>query len=481
MRYIISGIPPCFGGVAQFIQFLENTLDPEEYIFIYPGHNKRNFRNLILSLHNQDIVLIHPQTIGLRETISLIENNQSIALYVVDNSFFCMQSYNYLPATSIECLQCVNNIGNQDDRCQPFPCSYEVNENIEFLINLKGLANKIKFLVLSNTHTKLLKKHFGEDILCQKVSFLTEELFEISFVSQEETHIYDIVFHAADIDAKGFEYTKQLSTLLPEYKFFIPTSQIIDKSVYCNADTLNCRWHNGLQERVQHAKLILCPSLWSYMPETAFFKSLLSNGSVGIVRNNYGFCHDIDPNAYLALSGDAESDATLIRDYLQNQRYMQLREHGQKYIYDYLRMAYCELAMEFKVIVSYDSLIEKHSHNTSSMSNQFKMKFSENFNKFYTQICHFRDTHHKIVVYGYGTIGKTIQALIPERIIAFVDQTSDRLSDELITGEVYNTENLPNMDYDKIIISVLGREDEIKKYLIEDLKVDKTKIITLKI
>jgi hypothetical protein len=41
--------------------------------------------------------------------------------------------------------------------------------------------------------------------------------------------------------------------------------------------------------------------------------------------------------------------------------------------------------------------------------------------------------------------------------------------------------NLKDMKYDKIIISVLGREEVIIKYLVEDLQIPRDKIITLEL
>ena len=37
------------------------------------------------------------------------------------------------------------------------------------------------------------------------------------------------------------------------------------------------------------------------------------------------------------------------------------------------------------------------------------------------------------------------------------------------------------MQYDNIVISVLGREEEVIKYLVEEIGVDKKKIITFEI
>ena len=102
------------------------------------------------------------------------------------------------------------------------------------------------------------------------------------------------------------------------------------------------------------------------------------------------------------------------------------------------------------------------------VTNNEKINFSKQFNKLYEQLNHL-DTN--LVIYGNGTIGKTIQALIPDKIVGYVD----------IADENNHPKNLKNMKYDKIIISVLGREEEIIKYLVEDLQIPRDKIITLEL
>lgn len=105
------------------------------------------------------------------------------------------------------------------------------------------------------------------------------------------------------------------------------------------------------------------------------------------------------------------------------------------------------------------NLIE-HSNET--------IQFSRQFNKFYKQINNLNDNY---VLYGNGNIGKTIKALVPHKIIGYVD----------IADENYHPENLKNMQFDKIFISVLGREEEIIKYLTDDLEINRNKIITLEL
>lgn len=90
--------------------------------------------------------------------------------------------------------------------------------------------------------------------------------------------------------------------------------------------------------------------------------------------------------------------------------------------------------------------------------------FSAKYNKFYNQILNLKES--KYILYGYGTIGKTIQAMIPNKIIGYIDINT-------------HPNNLININYDKIIVSVLGREEEIIKYLITELNIERKKIITI--
>ncbi|MDD2905826.1 MAG: glycosyltransferase [Sulfurimonas sp.] len=149
-----------------------------------------------------------------------------------------------------------------------------------------------------------------------------------------------------------------------------------------------------------------------------------------------------------------------------------------------------KLISEDMNLISSDSLIEKQKYFLQLLASSllkiilsYKLKsenydkkvyideyilFSKQFNNLYNQL---KELKCNIVVYGNGTIGKTIQALIPEKIVGYVD----------IADENNHPRNLENMKYDKIIISVLGREEEIIKNLTKELHIEKEKIITLEI
>ena len=71
---------------------------------------KRNLDNLIFYLKvivikDSKILLLHPQTIGFKLFFKINKRNK-IYYYIMDNSFFCVRSYNVHPVLGNECLQC---------------------------------------------------------------------------------------------------------------------------------------------------------------------------------------------------------------------------------------------------------------------------------------------------------------------------------------------------------------------------------------
>lgn len=116
--------------------------------------------------------------------------------------------------------------------------------------------------------------------------------------------------------------------------------------------------------------------------------------------------------------------------------------------------------------IKYLEIIKQYLFIQNINTDDKNLNFSKKFNSFYKQIL---QLDGKIIVYGNGTVGKTIQALIPSKIIGYVD----------IADENNHPLNLKNMLYDKVLISVLGREERITRYLANELKIDINKIITI--
>ena len=99
------------------------------------------------------------------------------------------------------------------------------------------------------------------------------------------------------------------------------------------------------------------------------------------------------------------------------------------------------------------------------------------FNSFYKWIDNL-DSSKKYLLYGYGNIGKLIYDKVGDSIKTIVDMDYKNISTK--TLPIYNPLNINSFQFDYVIISVLGRENEITKYLVDDLEIDRNKIITLK-
>jgi len=81
----------------------------------------------------------------------------------------------------------------------------------------------------------------------------------------------------------------------------------------------------------------------------------------------------------------------------------------------------------------------------------------------------------KYIIYGYGGIGMIIADLIPENIVGFVDMDNSKIN----YSNIHHPDKLSSLKYDKIIISVIGRENEIENYLLNQLNITSNKIIKI--
>jgi len=157
---------------------------------------------------------------------------------------------------------------------------------------------------------------------------------------------------------------------------------------------------------------------------------------------------------------DAEVSLLLAKAY-------QLNKNNKKYKI-YLSKT---IELDPKIIPNKTSDIE---HSLPNMD--CALEYSKQFNSFFSKINKIKNDKFKYVIYGNGVIGKTIYALIPEKIIILVDQNSHHMEKQIKQGGVYSPKILQNVYYDKIIISVFGREKNIINYLVNELDVDKDAI-----
>ena len=274
-----------------------------------------------------DLVLVlYPQGIGYKTFIRLIKNN-AVYFYVIDNSFFCMMSYNYNKETDSECFNCVANPHKSMKSCYSWPARIRKKAAVNYLDALMNYSEKIVFLVQTQLQQKLLKEHFGSKVDCRIVGMEPADLSLDMILSLDSTIVvtrkYDLVYHGSSHLAKGFLYFLRLSALLPHLKIFIPTSRKTATSLVDDGTTLDhitfkdCTWETGLKEAVTKAKLVVNPSLWSSPVEGAFLKSLAYNGNVAVVESKFGFPQVlVDKDIILNLSNNPVDTVNVIENYL---------------------------------------------------------------------------------------------------------------------------------------------------------------------
>ena len=217
----------------------------------------------------------------------------------MDNSFFCIKSYNVNPESYEECFHCLSNI-DPLKLCNPFPVHIDKSKNIFFLEELKKVSNQILFLAQNDLQSKLVKKHFGETSKINIIGMDTKELslmFDIKASSYSAIG-YDVVFHGAPILEKGILYVIEVAKQLPFYTFLIPSNEIIVRRVFkqklpYNISCKDITWELGLKEEVIAAKVVINPSLWSACIEGALLKSAQFNDNVATVETKYGYENEI--------------------------------------------------------------------------------------------------------------------------------------------------------------------------------------------
>lgn len=131
-----------------------------------------------------------------------------------------------------------------------------------------------------------------------------------------------------------------------------------------------------------------------------------------------------------------------------------------------------------KDIINYLYCLELIINNTISKYelNQSEKRyiFSREINILFSHIKLLKNDNKKIIIYGNGIIGNIYANELINQLVAIVDLNTNSTSKY---SEIYHPEKLNNMDFDKIIISVFGRENDIKDYLINELNIDESKII----
>lgn len=349
MKYVVSGIGPGKSGVGRLMKVLRPKYESQGFKVICKRETcsirsfliEKNYFNAVAEIplrfissfifrfkvrliKKSHVVFIHPQTAGFDLLFTILKKNNT-SLYVMDNSFFCIESYNTNPITKKECLKCVG-VCEPESACQPFPVKISKNLNLKYLDELKASSEKINFLVQNSLQLKLLKAHFGEHIKAEIVGMDTQETLTsakiIDTFNSELKYKVDVVYHGAAIIPKGLLYVIQLANLLPEFIFLIPDNtksieKVVGDIIPANVVCKKMSWETGLRDYVVGSKVVINPSVWSAPIEGALLKSAAFNKNVATVVTEFGYENEIENIInHIRLDQDVEIASAQLRDAL---------------------------------------------------------------------------------------------------------------------------------------------------------------------
>ena len=336
---IVSGIPAGNSGTGQLVAYLRSRglrfLDPGRRLD--RSDDRSAFRELVFWLREgprwllflvrlwilrksgKRVLLLHPQDIGFAATLKIIKFMRGNCwIYLLDSSFFCIRSYNFMPTETSACLRCLADADQYPARifgCAPFP--RQTFSAMTFVRKLQALARsgKVHFLSQNQRQAALAEQQFGVNV--PVVGLWTAEL-ERSLVD-ETTEVtapaaaanrWDVVFHGNDIPAKGSRWAFSVAQHAPGLSFLFPFKCPPDiRDIPQNCDFVEMNWMNGLKEAVSGCQVALSPSLWSAPIEGALVKNIRYAPVTAVAKNETGFSDEIPDNVVLHLENAPEKAA----------------------------------------------------------------------------------------------------------------------------------------------------------------------------
>lgn len=331
---IISGIGPDSSGTGTLIRGLieEAAADPST-VFVHKRARGRNPVELgryyadraffpwtvrRAARKGREVLIFHPQTLGLKLLRAIMASRQSAWLYVLDASPFCVRSYNCLPAESAPCLRCLGNDGRSASLhgCEdPFRAGPIQKHMFEWVF-----SGRLRLIAQCESQARLLRAHYGP---ATRVAVVPLSVPDISppqggALRPERPRPF-AVYHGAASHAKGLAHVITLAASMPDWDFLVPASlrevhnhfQFME-NLPANLMLKPMNWGAGLSEEVAHADAVLCPSSWSAPVEGAVLKSLAHNGLVGLYVHESSFASEIPPEAVVRVE-PGNIDATVAR------------------------------------------------------------------------------------------------------------------------------------------------------------------------
>ncbi len=270
------------------------------------------------------LLIMHPQTLGFKLTVYFLEHWSpgKLYMYVLDNSYFCVRSYNHIAGENKACRRCLGGDFSPREElgCEPFPIKDAAASLYTKALLQAGRDGNIKFLSQNKLQYEALKSHFGADSRVKVVGLWGEEWGEPfdDFADRGPADICvdteldnqdkkQIILHSFFVPAKGADWFLELASRCPDIEFLCPFPKpVLLKPLPENVKFELMTWETGLRDAMERAYMVMVPSLWSAPIEGAFVKSLVNSRRVGIVENDGAFQSEVPDCIVLRLSQDVD-------------------------------------------------------------------------------------------------------------------------------------------------------------------------------
>lgn len=366
-KLIITGVPPTSSsGTGDFLLYLKNyqkfkiAWKPVSFSFLIKvvlisAYNlklnseiRQLSQSLILYLTKiypltkfkkkinqnfQNLYLFHPQSLSYEFSNKLAKLRVVKGIYILDNSYFCFASYNWLERDPyIACTKCIENKNSFISYGCKDIFGNATNEYIFFRENLyNGLFGKI--YVQNHSHKKLFslvsngKKSTLVGMLPQSLLeknnpcvITKKDSFINTFYNLKCKYKFVLICHMNFSGAKGYFLIKEVSKYLNDICFIFPFSNpkvVESNEIQENLIYLPCSWDKGLKTLCEESDMVLVPSIWTVQIEGALLKSCLFGKRIVSIAESIIDKRDyLEGIYYLSTTGGIEQLSKQILDIL---------------------------------------------------------------------------------------------------------------------------------------------------------------------
>lgn len=357
-KVFVSGVGPGSAGASRFFDVAERHARAHGYEVIYP-YRHISLRNslksrgalytlgLVISnilkriiftykaalLKDKEVIVAHPQGIGLITFFILAFRNSKIRIFVLDNSAFCVKSYNYHRLQNGECLRCLGLSSEPYRDCRSFPGTRLRFLHRLFIRHLHHYCDRYEFLFQNTAHLELHRAHFGDRFVGKVIGLETSDMDAASNTRvqksipsvdltdeipiEKATNLSQaIVFHGTAEEAKGSLVALKLAADCPNLIFIFPfdrsSLKLNNGEIPENCVFFPCQWETGLEKLVTACAGVLCPSQWSAPIEGALVKSIYLNGLVLVESLKFGFEKEFPANTLVRIDQKSFDESILL-------------------------------------------------------------------------------------------------------------------------------------------------------------------------